>query len=381
MMKKIIVLLCALLTTLSAMADVKISDLPAASALTGVEVAPVVQSATTVGATVNQIKTYTNVPAGSTTQVQINTAGAFGGDPDFTWTAATNIMGLGSLATPAILKAPNGSASAGASMSIIAGDGVGTNQNGGSLTYTAGARTGSGTYGQQKWNVGAGALTMTGASNGDVTLRSSSISNIEVMTFNGGSLHFEANRPGASFITFTSTDETDITANQVNLSENVGFNVTGTADNGESLWLMGTGSAWEVDVDNMTFASSAGGTPVFSIFNAVNIAADSSITTLAAKASTAGSFQVPSTGFTITIANNTEFLNLDPAGTLLAGTINLPAAPIDGQIIEVASTQTVTTLTVSGNGNTIKNAPTTIIAGTGFSYRYHLANTTWYRRY
>lgn len=40
-------------------ADVKISALPAASALGGTEVAPVVQSSTTVGATADQFKTYT----------------------------------------------------------------------------------------------------------------------------------------------------------------------------------------------------------------------------------------------------------------------------------------------------------------------------------
>ncbi len=94
-----------------------------------------------------------------------------------------------------------------------------------------------------------------------------------------------------------------------------------------------------------------------------------------------GSYQVPSTGFTITIASGIAFLNLAPAGTLLAGTINMPAVPVDGQVIEIASTQTITTLTVSGNGSTILNAPTTITAGTGFSYRYRATGTTWYRRY
>ncbi len=94
-----------------------------------------------------------------------------------------------------------------------------------------------------------------------------------------------------------------------------------------------------------------------------------------------GSYQTPTTGFTITIASGIAFLNLNPAGSLLAGTINMPAVPVDGQVIEIASTQTITTLTVSGNGSTILNAPTTITAGTGFSYRYRATGTTWYRRY
>lgn len=56
-MKKLLYL--ALLTSLSAnAADVAISALPAASALAGTEVAPVVQSGVTSKATINQIKTY-----------------------------------------------------------------------------------------------------------------------------------------------------------------------------------------------------------------------------------------------------------------------------------------------------------------------------------
>ena len=95
------------------------------------------------------------------------------------------------------------------------------------------------------------------------------------------------------------------------------------------------------------------------------------------------SVQVPLTGFTITIANNISSLILDPAGTLATGTINLPATPIDGQIVRISSSQTITSLTVSGNGNTIKNAPTALtISATGsygFTYIFHTANTTWYR--
>jgi hypothetical protein len=93
------------------------------------------------------------------------------------------------------------------------------------------------------------------------------------------------------------------------------------------------------------------------------------------------SVQVPITGFSITIANNTSTLILDPAGTLAAGTVALPATPIDGQEVTVTSSQIITALTVTSS-QTIKNAPTTIgTAGIGFKYIYHLANTTWYRLY
>ncbi len=86
-------------------------------------------------------------PGGATTQIQFNNAGAFGGDADFTWTLASNVLQLGSVATPAIIRSPDGSASAGANLSITAGAGIGTDQAGGNVTITAGARTGTGTAG------------------------------------------------------------------------------------------------------------------------------------------------------------------------------------------------------------------------------------------
>lgn len=93
------------------------------------------------------------------------------------------------------------------------------------------------------------------------------------------------------------------------------------------------------------------------------------------------SVQVPTTGFSITIANNTSTLILNPAGTLSTGTVALPTTPIDGQEVRVTSTQIISTLTVTSS-QTILNAPTTIAtAGSGFDYIYHLATTTWFRLY
>lgn len=94
------------------------------------------------------------------------------------------------------------------------------------------------------------------------------------------------------------------------------------------------------------------------------------------------SVQIPTTGFTITVANATQSLILNPAGTLAAGTITMPATPIDGQEVRFSSTQTVTALTVSPNAaQTISNAPTTIAPGQGYGYIYHLATTNWFRLY
>lgn len=90
---------------------------------------------------------------------------------------------------------------------------------------------------------------------------------------------------------------------------------------------------------------------------------------------------VPTTGFSITIANTTRAQILDPAGTLATGTVTMCPAPRDGQIVEISSTQIITGFTVSANaGQSIKNAPTTIAAGGCVSFRYDGDTTTWYRR-
>lgn len=90
-------------------------------------------------------------------------------------------------------------------------------------------------------------------------------------------------------------------------------------------------------------------------------------------------FQTPSSGFVIQLDNNSGMLLLDPAGALASGTITLPLNPIDQQRVEVSSTKAITVLTINAVGQTVTNAPTTLAAGTGFTYYYRLANKTWYR--
>ncbi|MEI9995687.1 MAG: DUF2793 domain-containing protein [Rhizomicrobium sp.] len=92
------------------------------------------------------------------------------------------------------------------------------------------------------------------------------------------------------------------------------------------------------------------------------------------------SYQTPATGFAITIANATGRLLLNPAGTLAAGAITMPAAPKDGQIVTLASTQTVTALTHSPNaGQSIAGALTTLAANTPASFLYVASVAKWLR--
>lgn len=108
------------------------------------------------------------------------------------------------------------------------------------------------------------------------------------------------------------------------------------------------------------------------------------LNTSAARSDTSYSYQTPATGFTITIGNSVYTLILDPAGALLTGTIIMCAAPVDGQVVRVTSTQNITTLTFSPNaGQSIKNAPTgftvSLTGDQGYEFIYRAANLTWYR--
>jgi len=95
------------------------------------------------------------------------------------------------------------------------------------------------------------------------------------------------------------------------------------------------------------------------------------------------SYQTPLTGATIVVASTSRTLVCDPAGALAALTIQMPAAPIDGQIVEFSTTQALISLTVSPNGGqTMANGlPTSAAAGQGFGFIYRLALTKWFRTY
>jgi hypothetical protein len=57
----------------------------------------------------------------------------------------------------------------------------------------------------------------------------------------------------------------------------------------------------------------------------------------------------------------------------------MPAAPADGMVITVESTQIITALTLSGNtGQSIIGVPATLFQNQPLSWVYRLSNTTWY---
>jgi len=143
--------------------------------------------------------------------------------------------------------------------------------------------------------------------------------------------------------------------------------------------LTGSGFGVQTSTGNWILRSLAAGTGV-AITNPDGSGGNPIISVGATWYDTGYSYQTPTTGFSITLGNTTTHTILDPAGTLASGTIVMAASPSDGLIATVSSTQTITALTVSPNtGQTVQNAPTTLTAGSGFSYIYRSANNTWYR--
>lgn len=93
----------------------------------------------------------------------------------------------------------------------------------------------------------------------------------------------------------------------------------------------------------------------------------------------------PGTGFNIAVPTpvaQQQWLLIQPAGTLAAGTVTLPlnTSTPDGTEILVTSTQIITTFTLALNGATAANgAPTTLAANGFFRMRFVQSQNSWYR--
>ena len=92
-------------------------------------------------------------------------------------------------------------------------------------------------------------------------------------------------------------------------------------------------------------------------------------------------YAAPLTGTTVQVQNGSTWLILTPAGTLAALTLQMPvqSTVTDGQEVLVNTTQTITALTLAGNGAAIVGAPTTLAANGSFRLRYEPVLKTWYK--
>jgi hypothetical protein len=93
----------------------------------------------------------------------------------------------------------------------------------------------------------------------------------------------------------------------------------------------------------------------------------------------------PATGFNLAVPTPVaaqQWMLIQPAGTLAAGTVTLPlnTGTPDGTEVLVTTTQIITTFTLAANGAAqLYGAPTTLAAGAYFRMRYVQATNSWYR--
>ena len=93
----------------------------------------------------------------------------------------------------------------------------------------------------------------------------------------------------------------------------------------------------------------------------------------------------PGTGFNISVSTPVaaqQWMLIQPAGTLAAGTITLPlnTATPDGTEVLITTTQQITSFTLAGNGAAaVYGAPTTLAAEEFFRMRFVQATNSWYR--
>jgi hypothetical protein len=94
---------------------------------------------------------------------------------------------------------------------------------------------------------------------------------------------------------------------------------------------------------------------------------------------------VPGNGFNITVptpVSDDQWMLLQPAGTLAAGTITLPlnTGVPDGTTVLITTTQEITSLTLALNGaSAIFGGVTSLAAGTATAIRFYQPTNSWYQ--
>lgn len=87
-------------------------------------------------------------------------------------------------------------------------------------------------------------------------------------------------------------------------------------------------------------------------------------------------YEAPAAGATVNANAGTEVLFLNPAGTLATLTVALPPSPVEGQDFTLATSQVITTLTLTGS---IVGTLTTLALGGFARFVYSSAAAKWFR--
>jgi hypothetical protein len=196
-------------------------------------------------------------------------------------------------------------------------------------------------------------------------------------TYPGAGVSFGVNWGGAWFSrtnvggnVAANADVTISNATAPDLKFNVPFGGGWTAD----VLLNTTGTTHRLD-----FVDTQGGSDV-----PFSIALDSSrgVTMGGPTRYTGTVSSAPTTGATVTFATAQRLAIINPAGTLAALTVQLPACAVanDGDERVFLTTQTLTALTVSAaSGSVGSGAATSVAAGGGYVYHCLGSATTWYQ--
>lgn len=183
---------------------------------------------------------------------------------------------------------------------------------------------------------------------------------------------------GVGIVLVNTANRVLISGNQIiddQVSKTMNYGISGNAGTGVMVFdnqingMITAPSALVNAADTLVVDGSSGTLIVTGPFATAGAAADQSAVVV-----------VPVTAFTTTIANGISTYIMAPAGTLAAGTLTMPPAPIQGQVIRIISTQTITSFTLSANsGQTISGAPTTASFGANQAIVYIFNGTNWYR--
>lgn len=93
------------------------------------------------------------------------------------------------------------------------------------------------------------------------------------------------------------------------------------------------------------------------------------------------SYQQPTTGTTVIMADTSDIAIIDPSGTLATLTIQLPtcSSTYSGKVARFTSTQIISALTVTATAGSIVDPPSSLAVGGTAGFICRNTNTTWFR--
>lgn len=89
-------------------------------------------------------------------------------------------------------------------------------------------------------------------------------------------------------------------------------------------------------------------------------------------------FTQPSSGFSATIPNGIRYYIIGNAALLAAGTLTMPAAPVDGQRVTITSRSGITLFAINANAGQALYGGLASLAGFA-TWIYRASDSSWYR--